>query len=72
VPKDAAVAVKWYQRAGESGNARGAFVAGVMLLTGDEGLAADPAAASVLFDTADELGFDVDASLEGMGLRRPE
>lgn len=72
VPKDAALAVDWYRRAGESGNARAAFVAGVMLLTGDDGLPADPVAASAQFDTAEEFGYDVDATLAGMGLHRPE
>lgn len=72
VTKDTAEAVQWYARAGEAGNARAAFIAGVMLLTGDEGLEPDPTSAVELFTLADELGFDVDASLDGMGLVRPE
>lgn len=72
VPKDPSLAVEWYRRSGESGNARGAFIAGVMLLTGDDGLSPDPGAASTQFDDAEELGFDVDDALAGMGLQRPE
>ncbi|WP_336640846.1 tetratricopeptide repeat protein [Microbacterium sp. USHLN272] len=72
VTKDTVQAMQWYARAGEAGNARAAFIAGLMLLTGDEGLDPDPASAVELFSLADELGFDVDASLEGMGLARPE
>lgn len=72
VEKNAATAVDYYRRAGAAGNARAAFVAGVMLLTGDAGLPADPAAAASAFMDADTLGWDVDGSLAGMGLQRPE
>lgn len=72
VEKDAATALRWYRSAGASGNARAAFIAGVMLLTGDEGLDVDGAAAAEEFERADELGFDVDATLADMGLSRPE
>jgi TPR repeat protein len=73
VPKDAALAVEWYRRAGDSGNARAAFIAGVMLLTGEDGLEVDIEGAGEQFDWADELGYpDVDDTLAGMGLQRPQ
>lgn len=71
VEKDAATAVSWYRRAGESGHARAGFIAGVMLLRGDDGLTPDASAAAECFALAEERGFDVDQSLVGMGLQRP-
>ena len=70
VEQDARKAVEWYSRAGDNGHARAAFIAGVMLLRGDDGLTPDPAAAEEQFATAEELGFDVDGSLDGMGITR--
>ncbi|MFE6735682.1 tetratricopeptide repeat protein [Microbacterium sp. NPDC057650] len=70
VDKDPAAAVEWYGRAGENGHARAAFIAGVMLLRGDDGLEADSAAAEEQFATAEEFGLDVDEALEGLGISR--
>ena len=71
VEKDPREAVTWYLRAGEAGNARAAFVAGVMLLRGDDGLTPDAYAAASAFATAEQHGWDVDGSLAQMKLTRP-
>ncbi|MFC5058139.1 hypothetical protein [Saccharothrix xinjiangensis] len=72
VEADAATALDWYAKAAEAGHAKAAYTAGVMLLTGDDGLAVDEERAERFLELAEELGFDVDGALETMGLSRRE
>ena len=70
VTKDLALSVSWYRRAADKGNGRAAAVLGLMSLRG-EGLPQDADEAKKFFARADELGFDVDGYLKGIGFARP-
>jgi len=70
VDPNPAVALDWYTKAADAGHAKGAYTAGLMCLIGDGGLPIDKDRAATHFARADELGFEVDASLEAMGLHR--
>jgi TPR repeat protein len=70
VEQDPARALSWYAKAADAGHAKGAYTAGLMCLIGDGGLPVDKDAAETHFARADELGFDVDAALDEMGLER--
>lgn len=72
VEQDPATGLLWYSRAADAGHAQAAYTAGVMCLTGDGGLPVDEEEANRHFSHAEELGFDVDASLAEMGLARAE
>jgi TPR repeat protein len=64
---DLAASLKWYERAASLGHARAAATLGVMYRVG-EGVEADEAQAEYWFGRARELGCDVPAFLEEMGL----
>lgn len=70
VERDPATALDWYARAADAGHPKAAYTAGVMCLIGDGGLPVDADRAEDFFDLAEELGFDVDAALDAMGLPR--
>jgi uncharacterized protein len=70
VEQDPGTALRWYGKAAEAGNARAAYTAGMMCLVGDGGLPVDEDEANRYFSHAEELGFDVDATLDAMGLTR--
>lgn len=68
VEKDPHASLDWYIRAGENGHARAAFTAGVMLLTGEDGIEQNIEDAPEHFETAEELGYDVRDSFAAMGI----
>jgi TPR repeat protein len=70
IAKDLALSVTWYRRAADKGNGRAAAVLGLMALRG-EGMVQDAEHAKAFFARADELGFDVDGYLKGIGFARP-
>jgi TPR repeat protein len=70
VDRDPAAGLDWYGRAADAGHAKSAYTAGLMCLIGDGGLPIDKDRAATYFARADELGFDVDGSLDAMGLSR--
>jgi TPR repeat protein len=70
VEQDPVVALDWYVKAADLGHARSAYTAGLMHLIGDGGLPVDEEQAATYFGRAEELGFDVDANLDAMGLSR--
>ena len=64
---DLAASMKWYERAAELGHGRAAATLGVMYRVG-QGVEPDEAHAEYWFGRARELGVDVPAFLEEMGL----
>ncbi|HEV7652642.1 MAG TPA: tetratricopeptide repeat protein [Actinophytocola sp.] len=70
VDPDPAAALRWYAKAADAGSGKSAYTAGLMCLIGDGGLPVEEEKAATYFARADELGFDVDSSLEAMGLSR--